>query len=410
MSDLFNRFHAGYTLIIGDFPSWTEANALADEINVRGGRIDSVISQQMLLGVVPPELEPMVRGWTGVRFLTRKLTAAKDVPHGDDPAVRGIIAYFNATIDGSRLRDFLTTAASGLKPLSGDAILPPEGYRAMFAGAANARGHKPGTVETTNHLGYDNDSMTDRIGVNVHFVESNGLVDANMYTWTSSAYGDITGRTIDGIDWWHTRAWARGILFLTNVAFRAPWDYPAENQPYEPIYHPLVADRHLWLNAIMAGYGYTDYDANLTTQALKRVRSYNEWFRNAIGGQSAHSVFVVYNPAPAPDAHTDGWYTLAELGGPAIYHPYRPGGYGTSNWGWVYTHEMGHTFWACDEYASQCQGCSSCYVYGPRPSVANGNCENGCAPNSAACMMRVILSSAGVSTLVCPYTAAQIGW
>jgi hypothetical protein len=234
-SDLFNRFHAGYTLIIGEFPSWSEANALADEINARGGRIDTVISHQMLLGVVPPQLEPTVRAWSGVKFITRNRTAASAVPHGSDPAVQGILKYFNATIDGSRLRDFLATSAAGLKPLAGDVLLPPESYRAMFGGTAASRGHKPGAVETTNHLGYDNDAMTGRIGVNVHFVESNGTVDTNAYTWTSTAYGDITGRTMDGIDWWHTRAWARGILILTNVAFRAPWDYAAENQPYEPI-------------------------------------------------------------------------------------------------------------------------------------------------------------------------------
>jgi hypothetical protein len=72
---------------------------------------------------------------------------------------------------------------------------------------------------------------------------------------------------------------------------------------------------------------------------------------------------------------------------------------------------MGHTFWACDQYSSQCSGCGNCYAYGPRPLASNGNCENGCAVNSVACMMRVIISSpGGISTLVCPYTAAQIGW
>jgi hypothetical protein len=406
--DLFRRAHSGYTLIAGDFGSPENANALAAEIRTRGGRISIIVGQEFLLGQVPPDLDTIVRGWTGVRFVARRATPAASVPHADKPAMRGIIDYFNATVDGTRLRQVLRGRANTARPPQNDLELPPAEYEEIATPEMPRTSVTSGrATETTHHLGYDNDIMSGGIGVNVHFIESDGTIDANTYSWTSTAINTISWEAIEGLDWWDMQAFARGLTFTTTVMFRDPASYPAVRQPYEPILRPLVNDRHLWLNEIMENYGYTDYHSNSYTKALKRIRSYNEWFRNAIGGQSAHSVFVVYNPSPAATSHTDGYYTLAVLGGPAIYHPYRPGGYSTATWGAVYAHEMGHTYWACDEYEPECVDCDYCRGgLVPRPNATNDNCENSCTSSPVECIMLVITDE----PLVCDSTEIQIGW
>lgn len=181
---------------------------------------------------------------------------------------------------------------------------------------------------------------------------------------------------------------------------------PQELQPYEPIRHDFY-EHHLWVNRIMANWGYTQTHSDPQVQMTRRVTAFNEWFRGTIGGSGAHSVFIIYNPSPAPTQHPDGRYTGSYFGGPAILHPFRPGNYPTSMWGLVYAHEMGHTYWACDEYVGSCSGCGFCHPgMGPRPTTPNGNCEVGCNISPAQCMMLVVSANSGL----CEHTMKQIGW
>jgi len=207
--------------------------------------------------------------------------------------------------------------------------------------------------------------------------------------------------------WWDAEAFARSITMNQSVAWKNANDYAALSQPYEPIRHDVRHASHLWINPIMAGFGYTQTDANAELQAIIRVEDYNANFQSAASADSAYSVFVIYNPSPAPTTHTDGYYTLSYFGGPWIDHPFRPGGYATSSWGWVYAHEMGHTFWACDEYAANCTGCDYCHEGdGPRGYSSNGNCEDACNASPYDCVMLYPNPSFGV----CSYTETQIGW
>jgi hypothetical protein len=388
------RLYAGRALIVGDFRSPADALALADGIDAAGGRIDQILNDRALVGFIPAGLDESIRRAPGVRFFSRGPVDAAMVPYSDDEGVAGAIHHFNRTLDGSVVRDLLSEIGS--MPPMNDAVLPPES-----AGAP---------IQTNDVRVQDtirNPSMTGRIGITFHFVESNGAIDANEFTWTPADRGTIISRSQDGYDWWESQANARGKSILYSIRFFSTPGNAQEYQPYEPIRHPVNHQSHLWVNPIMANFGYTMTSPNPETQALLRVDAYNEALRTAISGQAAFSVFVIYNPSPAPTTHTDGFYTITYFGGPWMDHPFRPGGYPTSSWGWVLAHEMAHVFWACDEYASGCSACSFCFPgLGPRSTTPNGNCDNPCNTNPTACIMRIV----NPSQPVCSYTATQIGW
>ncbi|MBV8519129.1 MAG: hypothetical protein JO197_17170 [Acidobacteria bacterium] len=301
--------------------------------------------------------------------------------------------HFNRTLDGSVLRDLMT---SEFLPPDRDVIVAPESSVPVVS-----------TQDVHAQAAVRNVSMTGRIGITFHFVESNGAIDADEFTWTPADRGTIITRAQDGYDWWQSQANARGKSILYTIRFLSTPGNAQEYEPYEPIRHPVNHKSYLWVNPIMANFGYTMTDPDQEIQALRRVDAYNEALRATINAQATFSVFVIYNPSPAPTTHTDGFYTLTYFGGPWMDHPFRPGGYPTSSWGWVLAHEMAHVFWACDEYAPVCTTCSYCFPgQGPRPTTPNGNCDNPCNTTPTACIMRIV----NPSQPVCSYTATQIGW
>jgi hypothetical protein len=157
----------------------------------------------------------------------------------------------------------------------------------------------------------------------------------------------------------------------------------------------------------MTNLGYTagnQYD---------RVRAFNEAMRLEYGAYSAFSVFVIYNPAPAPDQFVGGGAATA-LAPHYFLIPLR-------NWGdrstftRVFAHETGHIYWACDENhmgANQCD-CGACnYFLTPRPYLLNGNCGTllggDCGYPHQACIM--FEPDDYFSNAVCNFTMDQIGW
>lgn len=120
----------------------------------------------------------------------------------------------------------------------------------------------------------------------------------------------------------------------------------------------------------------------------------------------SYSAFIVYNPPPASLFFTDGQQAWAFYGGPWTDVLFDSGGWGLYNLGRVLTHETGHIFWACDEYAGtfNCGNCNAtCRAFGPRLAARNGNCVS-CNASSQLCMMR------GSDSALCNFTPAQIGW
>ena len=202
---------------------------------------------------------------------------------------------------------------------------------------------------------------------------------------------------------------------------------------YEPINH-VFSDDYLWVAEILrkqdtnAPYylgssvaragGFVASPVNPTT-VRAMAEEYNEHVRTHYwsGYQltGALSVFVAH------DCHTGmsygGYgsnyqYAFSYYGGPWIDMTLTNAGWGISGFKQVLSHEIAHTFWACDEYyPGGCFTCSYCASFGPRivagfPSVTNANCHT----TGTGCQTHQVCIMDEMTYNLCPITAQQVGW
>lgn len=241
------------------------------------------------------------------------------------------------------------------------------------------------------------DTMQGRIIVSVFFVESNGAIDPDLYTWTPGDHQAALQSIRSGLDWWESRS--------SGYALQSPLNYtivdhgptsPECSVPYEPVTRP-AADSSVWVNSVMSNLG-----AN-SGSVFDQVAALNRMVRDSRGSDWAFSVFLAYNPTPAPAAFTDGRSAFAYLGGPFSVQLWRSFSWPLQT---ITTHETGHIFWACDEYSQL--GLSACTCLcdsGPRSLTNNDNCTSlGCGSTTVPCIMRFNEDD------LCPRTPDQVGW
>ncbi|MCX5752432.1 MAG: T9SS type A sorting domain-containing protein, partial [Candidatus Krumholzibacteria bacterium] len=102
-----------------------------------------------------------------------------------------------------------------------------------------------------------------------------------------------------------------------------------------------------------------------------------------------------------------GYVAYSYLGGPYLLVPYPACRYGNGlGFGRVFIHEMSHTFWALDEYASAAQSCSfrSGYL-----DVSNRNTLYLSCQETVPCIMQSSSPPFTEPQPICEYTEGQVG-
>ncbi|HWP42107.1 MAG TPA: putative Ig domain-containing protein, partial [Blastocatellia bacterium] len=395
----------GYTLVLVDADSSAEIAEARDFIAGQGGRVAIVVPPHSILGWITPEVESKIIGRHGIRSVHR---SALDRVPGEftDRQTRLAIDAFNEIASGRRARRVMSeitgeSAAAPRPPMTDCALPRPEISRDDII--RNLR--SMGAVDSLNRMrssiqpqGFgSSDVMDGTVAVAVFLIESAGGIDPNIYNWSQSDQAAAFAQVIDALNWWvdQSRAFrlARPLQF-TFVFFDAA--NPVCQVPYEPILHPGF-DANLWLERIMSTLGGTSRDL------FARVAAFNQRIRDENRANWAFSLFIAYNPPPAPTSFTDGRASWAYIGGPHTNVLFRSFGWSLMQ---IVSHEVGHIFYACDEYSQPGhQVCSCTCAPLVRPLATNGNCEDAsCGRNSIPCMMR--LNEPGL----CQYTVAQIGW
>lgn len=268
--------------------------------------------------------------------------------------------------------------------------------------------------------------MRGRVSVQIFRLDSDGTLDPNLYTWTSTNMYAARDQVYGAFNFWVSHAAARGITLSFRINIVDPFsrytrNYVATKTRYEPVIHSS-GDDYKWVNDALASHGY-----GASPVTPENVYSQNEAFNSAhktdVYGNTydrSFSVYIAYNPAGASTTFTDGYFAYAMEDGPFTMMLFNGGGWGPANLGKVLTHETAHIFWACDEYwepqsGHGCQSCRGCfYNVGPRnivstPWVTNKNCNNvnaeGVCDVSTACVMKDL----GLNAM-CSHTPGQVGW
>jgi len=211
-------------------------------------------------------------------------------------------------------------------PLINDALIPPD------IPPEHNSPITPGYYETSEYL-------IGSVAVGVVFLESNGNIDNQTENWISSEESDVVNEIQLGLNWWSVQNPA------ADVSFTLEWNYRVPTS-YEPIEHPHT-DEGLWISEAMNHLGYPG------TYYFTQVRDYINDLRNDYNTNWAFAIFVVDSSndsdgmfADPPPQH----FAYAYLGGPFLVMTYDNDGWGIWNMDRVTAHEVGHIFYATDEY------------------------------------------------------------
>jgi hypothetical protein len=228
--------------------------------------------------------------------------------------------------------------------------------------------------------------MLGNITVGFILPESNGAIDPSSEDWTGLQQDNVTSEIISGLNWYVTKSGWRDLTFYTVFHYSIPTGY-------EPITHP-TGDEALWREQCLDYLGFDN-----ARQFCRTVRDSFDADWGVLG-------LVVDDWNDPDNQFSGGGFAYAYLGGPNFVMTYDNDGWGIGHMDAVMAHELGHSFYALDEYY---QGYEPCTAMSGYLSMENRNSQypGGCDINVPSCIMRsVSLASASI----CNYTKGQLGW
>lgn len=211
--------------------------------------------------------------------------------------------------------------------LRDDAFIAPQYSPSKLAFSALAA-PEPGFDDTSEF-------MIGSLSVDLIFLESDGTIDPKTETWTDSMKSDVLNETLAGVTWWATNPLGPQFditLHSTNVTIG-----------YEPINRPQ-ADEGLWINETMTKMGYSSGDY------FYKTRSHINDMRASDGNDWGYVIFMVNSLNDLDGRFADGLFAYSYIGGPFTVMTYDNDGWGIARMNQVTAHEMGHIFYATDEY------------------------------------------------------------
>jgi parallel beta-helix repeat protein len=175
------------------------------------------------------------------------------------------------------------------------------------------------------------------IEVGVIFVESNGSIDTETENWSSSRKSEVLGEIADALTWWEAQEADANLNFSIN-------DLGSRNTSYEPI-NRINSDSVLFVNEILGNMGFP------TGNYQEKMLYFNHWRREQAKTDWAFTIFVVdsYNDTDGyfanPPAYAWAWWFVG-----GIVMTYDNDNWGIAKMNNVTAHEVGHMFYATDEY------------------------------------------------------------
>ncbi len=290
-------------------------------------------------------------------------------------------------------------------PIANDALVAPDKINFLKGiGGAPSVGRAPygaGFYDTSEY-------MVGSVSVAVILPESTGCFgcDSSTENWTATQESNISSEVQNAFNWWDEKNSHAKLSF--NYHFYPGRTDTRAQTSREPINGPSYTipgiGQGLWIAEIMSNFGYS------TGDYFYRTRSFLDNMRNADGTDWAFMVFVANDQNSATRAFTDSTFAFAYYGGPFTIMTYNNKDYGIENMDAVLTHEMGHIFYALDQYSSAQKDCALRLGYqnyenqNSEYNVSGGQCKT----NVDSIMRGGIYPY--TSKNIDKYAKGQIGW
>jgi len=193
--------------------------------------------------------------------------------------------------------------------------------------------------------------MIGSVGVAVIFMESQSSATlpnqkCKRENWSNARIQRVMSQIQSATNWWANLNPRANLSFVYDQDPTTKTNYRILSTTQEPICES-TSNQFTWINEAMNSLGYgNDFDA---------VRQFDNAVQARLGTDWAFTVFVVdsLNDADgcfAPPSKGRALSAYAYLGGPFLVLTYDNDGWGINRMNQVMAHEMGHIFWATDEY------------------------------------------------------------
>lgn len=197
---------------------------------------------------------------------------------------------------------------------------------------------------------------------NVAFVQGDGSIQDSAESWTAAEIANLQGKITDAANYWE------GLTsgFHENARLSININYLNNASPLLTGYEPTSDTSEIWINDVVDDLGYT------SNSRFTNVRNLNHDSRVANGTHWAATIFIMDNLDQGRAS-----YAYAYHGGPYTILTHNAAGWQPQNFNMVLAHEMGHIFFAHDEYAASNRRVTD---RGGYLNVENGNAsrdENG---------------------------------
>jgi hypothetical protein len=357
-----------------------------DFIKTNGGQTIHIFPYQAIIVRVSTATLPKLADLPGVAAVyTEAVELAALDSYG--PAARRFAGAWNNLVMLQTATPDLSVMGEAHPDNHDDAFIAPDAPAVGGPSIAADAPITPGYYQTSEY-------MTGSVAVGIVLVESNGSVDLSTENWTSDEKQLVFNEIMTGLNWWAQLEPKANLSFIYDDHFSNPLPTGVE-----PITRPYPHQQY-WIADAMSALGYQ------ASSYFTRVRDYNNALRTTYQTNWAFTIFVVDSSIDSDHRFSDGYFAYAYLGGPFMVMTYGNNGYGPSNMDAVAAHEMGHIFFALDQYSSAYQPCTRHSGY---LNVENQNSQYGGCPSNVNSIMRgqIYPYSAGV---IDPYAAGQIGW
>ena len=193
--------------------------------------------------------------------------------------------------------------------------------------------------------------MVGDVWVTLVLMESTGT--KSQLDWTAAQIKNVITQVRQGLDWWETMfdTYNPDSLVLLTFTIDITWAINPVETSYEPVTTKSSNEEHLWIGDFLVARGYKG-NYSKTQSHLTDTRDFNHKQRTANDTDWAFTVFVVNSSGSTnSNKFSDGTFAYSWVGGPHLVMTYGNNGWGIGSMGIVLAHEVGHIFWALDEYS-----------------------------------------------------------
>lgn len=232
------------------------------------------------------------------------------------------------------MKKFEKLAISAMIFLMTTAILPMSNasVKLKIQSIPSIQDPSPGYWETSEY-------MIGKIAVGIIFPESNGSIDVSTEDWTDIEIQQCLSKIQYALNWWASQNPNANVSFVTEVH--------KVQESYELIDHNFTdVERSYAGSEIMTYLGYPINYSNPKPYSKFQLQDYLNDMRKRLNTDWAFEIDIINAFNDSDGLYADRAGASAIFGGPYLQVPVKT----INDLDSLVAHEMGHIFWARDEY------------------------------------------------------------